>query len=75
MDLLIGVLWLLLYIVVIGLVFFLITWALKLAFPAIPERAIQLIWLIGAILALIYVVSWLANGAPPNLPRALPLGR
>src|ERR1700677_5078814 len=73
MGLIVSALYLLLTIVIIFGVAWLICWLLKTFIPQVPGQVQNFIYIIAAILAIIYVVGWLGSlsgGIGSVFPRA-----
>ena len=68
--LLISVLWALIYVAIVCLIIWVILWAITaITGVALPARAVQLIWVIAALICLIIVLSLVAGMTPPLMPR------
>jgi hypothetical protein len=67
----IQLLWLLFYIGVAAAVVFVILWFLQtiLGLP-MPQRAIQVVWGLFALLVIIWILMWLSGAAPLPWPRS-----
>jgi hypothetical protein len=66
----IQLLWLLFYVGVAAAVVFVILWFLQtiLGLP-MPQRAIQVVWGLFALLVIIWILMWLSGSAPLPFPR------
>jgi len=76
MGLLIALLWAVVYVAIMVLVVFLILWLLQtIAGVALPEKVVQLLWIIVAIIAIIVVITALTGHIPPlRVGAAIPGG-
>lgn len=70
MGLLIGLIWLLIYIAVIAAVVYLLEWGLGQLFPNYPRKVMQVIWVIAVLIALAMVIQFLAGVV--DLPSPIP---
>lgn len=67
-EILIGLLWLLVYLAIIALVSGVAIWALQQLWPSAPAIVPQALKVIAVLLAVIIIVSWLF-GVLPRMPR------
>src|SRR5262245_19159002 len=60
---------LLIYICVLALVVYLVIWVLEVVGIALPQKVIQILWVIVALIALLFIVQALLGGGLPKLGK------
>jgi hypothetical protein len=65
MSLLIAVIWALVYVVIVAIAIYLIIWVLEVvAGVRLPEKVVQLLWVLVALIAVVMIITALAGHLP-----------
>jgi amino acid transporter len=72
-DILISLVWLLIYLAVLFGAYYLIEWAIKKIFPEVPSRLMTIIMVIFVLIGVVLILMWLSNIIPGGgMPSFLP---
>ena len=63
-----GIITLLIYVVILAIVVYLVIWVLGIIGVPIPEKVIQLLWVIVALVAILMLVNMVMGGGLGHLP-------